>query len=266
MFSLQKKANVEFYTIDSFSETSLVKHCFTTRHGGVSDGIYSSMNLRINCDDKKENIDKNFDIICDAIGVSKKNLVLSNQLHEDKVVNVTKKDCGNGLFSKNQLGSADALITDEKEVCLVTFFADCVPVYFLDTKKKVIALAHSGWKGTVARIAQKTVEKFKKDYHSNPKDIIAAIGPSIHLCHFEVGVEVAEIFEREFGKEFVKIYNQKPHVDLQGVIFRQLSDSGIKKENITQSGICTYCNWESLFSHRKTQGKRGTLAAFLELV
>lgn len=263
LFSLQKKGNLEYYTIDMFERTGLVNNCFSTKRGGVSKGIYESMNLRINSEDSKDNILKNFDILCSAIGIDYKNIVCSNQIHEDKIITVGKGDIGNGLFYENKFESADGLITDEPGVALATFYADCVPLYFLDTKKKIIALVHSGWKGTVQRIGQKAVEKFKKDYSSNVEDIIAAIGPSIGECHFEVGEDVAQKFTDEFGSGVVSMYGEKPHVNLQKAVRMQLEEAGIK--NITDSGICTYCNSDLLFSHRKTLGKRGNLAAIMQL-
>lgn len=266
MFRLQKHGRLEYYTIDAFDRTGLVRHCFSTRRGGVSGGYYESMNLRIHSDDLDENIKRNFEILCGGIGTDVKNLVCSNQVHEDNIVNVGKKDCGNGILFENKFKSADGLITDEPGTALVTFYADCVPLYFLDVKKKVIALTHSGWKGTAARIGQKTVEKFRKDYHSVPEDIIAAVGPSIRVCHFEVGDDVAGIFEKEFGAGVTEQHGDKIHVNLQKAVLMQLSDAGIKNENITDSMICTYCNSDLLFSHRKTMGKRGNLAAVMELL
>lgn len=265
MFRLIKKDKLEYYTIDAFEKTGLVRHCFSTKRGGVSDGVYTSMNLRFNCDDKRENVEKNFEILCGGIGIDVKNAVLSNQVHEDKIVSVGKKDCGNGLFFENKFLSADGLITDEPEVALITFYADCVPVFFLDKKKRVIASVHSGWRGTVARIAGKAVDKFRNDYHSRPEDILVGIGPSIRKCHFEVGEDVAEIFRKEFGEDTVTSEAKKPHVDMQKAVVKTLSESGILNENITDSGICTYCNSDLLFSHRKTMGKRGNLAAVISL-
>lgn len=265
MFRLIKKDGLEYYTIDAFERTGLVRHCFSTKRGGVSSGIYSSMNLRFHCDDKRENIEKNFEILCSGIGIDVKTAVLSNQVHEDKIVNVGKNDCGNGLFFENKFSSADGLITDEPEVALITFYADCVPLFFLDKEKKVIALVHSGWRGTVARIAEKAVDKFRADYHSRPEDILVGIGPSIRKCHFEVGDDVAEIFRREFGDDIVISEDGKPHVDMQGAVTKTLLESGILNANITDSGICTYCNSDLLFSHRKTMGKRGNLAAVMSL-
>ena len=265
MFRLNKSGGLQYYTIDSFSNSGLVRHCFSTRMGGVSGGCYESMNLRINSDDSRENILRNYEILCSAVGINVKDLVCSHQIHEDNIVNVGKGDCGNGLFSENKFESADGLMTDEPEVALVTFFADCVPIFFLDVKKRVIALVHSGWRGTVARIGQKAAEKLKKDYKSVPEDIIAAVGPSICESHYEVSDDVAEIFKKEFGEETVADCGGRLHVNLRKAVKKQLAEAGIKEENITDSGICTYCNHELLFSHRKTGARRGNLAAIMEL-
>lgn len=264
MFKLNKKGAVSYYTIPSFEETGLVRHGFSTREGGVSSGCYSSMNLRFNCDDTRENVLKNYEIIADTLGMDYKRLVLSKQVHEDVIHTASETDCGNGIVRENAFESVDALITDEKNIPLVTLFADCVPLFFLDKRLGVIALAHSGWKGTVKRIGQKTIQKMKNDYGSRTEDILTAIGPSIQEDHFEVGDEVAEIFIREFGADTAVKYGEKYHVNMQKAIKKQFEDEGIT--NIDDCGICTYCNWELLFSHRKTNGKRGNLGAFLELI
>ena len=243
MFKLNRKNGVLYYTITSFEETGLVKHGFSTREGGVSDGCYSSMNFRFHCDDTCENVLKNFEIMADTLGMDYNKLVL-----------------------ENKFDSVDALITDKKGIPMVTLFADCVPLFFLDKKLGVAALAHSGWKGTVKRIGQKTIEKMKRDYGSRAEDILTAIGPSIQECHFEVGDEVAEIFIKEFGEDTAVKYGEKYHVNMQKAIEKQFIESGILKENIDNCGICTYCNSDLLFSHRKTNGKRGNLGAFIELI
>lgn len=260
MFELVKNGEAEYYKISSMAD---IKHCFTTKKGGVSGGMYESMNLRFNSDDKRENVLRNFEIICGKIGIETKNLILSNQVHEDNIVNVTRADCGNGIFYENKFKSADGLITDDPKAALVTFYADCVPVFLFDSKKNVIASVHSGWKGTVKRIAEKAAERFKTDYHSRAEDITAAIGPSIHVCHFEVGEDVARIFLKEFGNETVEYIGGKPHVNLQLAVQKQLEEAGVKRIDI--SDACTYCRSDLLFSHRKTNGKRGNLAAFMQL-
>lgn len=263
MFRLIENNGLKYYKIDSFGES--VRHCFTTRVGGVSENEFSSMNLRFNCNDKRENVLKNFEIICGEIGINYKDLVLSNQVHENNVVKVTAKDKGNGITMPNKFQSADGLICGERNVPIATFYADCVPLFFLDKINGVIALSHSGWKGTVKNIAKATVDSFVNDYGSRPENILAAIGPSIGVCCFEVGGEVCEIFKEKFGDAVLEKHEKKWHVNLQKAVFSELEESGIPKGNITDSGICTSCNSGLLFSHRKTNGKRGNMAAFMEL-
>lgn len=265
MFTLFEKGDLKYYKVDEFSRTGLVRHCFSTRHGGVSKNEFFSMNLRINCDDKRENILKNYSIICEEIGVDYENLVLTKQVHEDKIYVVNKEDRGNGITKPQKFESCDALITAEKNVPIAVFSADCVPVFFLDTKKSVIALAHSGWKGTVARISEKVVNKMCDEFGSNPKDILCAIGPSINVCHFEVGDEVSDIFLSEFGPCVVKKY-EKNHVDMQKAIEIQLKNAGILEKNIINSQICTQCRCGEFFSHRVTGDRRGVQAAIMELI
>ena len=264
MFRLIAHGNLKYFQIDEFSNTGLVKHCFSTKKGGISKGEFESMNLRFNCDDSQENVIENFRILCNDIGVDYRKLVLSKQVHEDNIFTAEKGDCGNGIVKPQNLTSADALITGESGVPLAVFSADCVPVFFLDKRNRVIALAHSGWKGTVKRISQKTVEKMRNDFHSHPEDIIAAIGPSIGVCHFEVGEDVADIFRAEFGDSVIEKH-KKYHVNMQKAISQQLSESGITDKNIICSDICTFCNSDLFFSHRKTKGRRGVMAAVIEL-
>ena len=145
MFSLKANGELKYYIIDEFENTGLVKHCFTTRCGGVSENEYKSLNLRMNCDDKKENILKNYKIICDEIDVNFENLVFSNQVHCDTIYTVGKEDMGNGITKPQKFDGADGLITNVPGVPLIVFAADCVPVFFLDKIKRVIALVHSGW-------------------------------------------------------------------------------------------------------------------------
>lgn len=265
MFKFIKKNGVPCYIFTSFEETGLVNHCITTRMGGVSDGCYSSLNLRFNCDDLRENVKKNFDIASAALGTSCDNLVLSHQVHEDNVVEVGRDDCGNGILTENKYESADGLITAEKGIGLVTLYADCVPLLFLDKINGVIASVHSGWKGTAKCIGAKTIRKMREAYGSKPENILCAIGPSIQLDHFEVGDEVADIFINKFGCDTVVKYGDKYHVNMQLAIEKQFMDEGIPKSNIENSGICTYCSSDVFFSHRKTHGNRGNFGALIEL-
>ena len=264
MFKLNKKGSFEYYTISSFEETGLVKHGFTTRKGGVSKGCYESMNLRFNCDDSKENVLENFRIASEGLGMDFDRLVLSKQVHEDVVHTVTEEDLGNGITKENKFVSVDALITDKKNIPMVTTFADCVPLFFLDKRLGVAALAHSGWRGTVKRIGQKTIQKMKADYGSRAEDILTAIGPSMRVCHFEVSDDVAEIFINEFGEETAVKYGDRYHVDMHRAIRMQFEEEGIT--NIDDCEICTCCNSDEFFSHRMTNGQRGNMCAFMELI
>lgn len=266
MFKLNRRNGVSYYTITSFEETGLVRHGFSTREGGVSEGCYASMNLRFGCDDKKENVLENYRIMADTLGMNYSSLTLSKQEHGDVIHTVTEADAGNGIVRENRFENVDALITDKKGIGLVTLYADCVPLFFLDRRLSVAALAHSGWKGTVKRIGQKTIEKMKRDYGSRAEDILTAVGPSIQECHFEVGDEVADIFIKEFGPDTAVKYGERYHVSMRRAIEKQFLESGIPPEHIDSCGICTYCESDLLFSHRRTNGKRGNLGAFIELI
>lgn len=265
MFTLFEKGDLKYYKIGEFSRTGLVNHCFTTKLGGVSENEFSSLNLRINCDDSMENILTNYSIICDEIGIDYKNLVLSKQVHEDKIYVVGKEDRGNGIIKPQKFESCDALITAEKNVPIIVFSADCVPVFFLDTKKSVIALAHSGWKGTVACISEKVIYKMHEVFGTDPEDVLCAIGPSIQECHFEVGDEVADSFRNKFGDEVLN-KRTKYHVNMQKSIEIQLKRTGVLPENIINSNICTFCSRDIFYSHRVTGDKRGVQAAIMELI
>ncbi len=265
MFRLVNKNGVKFYVIDEFEKTGVVKHCFSTKEGGVSRGIYESMNLRMNSDDTRENIAENFRRLFDATDIDLSKSVFSEQVHNDRIYNVTEKDAGKGLILKSDIHETDGLITNVTGIPLVTFYADCVPLFFLDPVKKVIAVSHSGWRGTVKRIGMKTVQKMINNYGCRVDDIITAIGPSIQVCHFEVGDEIADIFLDEFGGDVLEKH-EKYHVNMQKAIIKQFTECGIAKHNIVNSGICTYCNHDILFSHRKTEGKRGNMAAVIQLV
>ena len=266
MFELRENEGVKYYVPTTIESTGIVRVGFSTREGGVSGGCYRSMNLRWHCDDTYENVLENYRRITNALGIDYRDTVLSKQVHESEVRTVGEKDKGNGITRENEYKSADALITNERGVALATTFADCTPVFFIDPVERVIALAHSGWRGTVKRISARVIERMISDYGSDAEDILCAIGPSIQLDHFEVGDEVAKEFIDGFGEETVKLYGSRYHVSMQTAIKKTLTDVGVLPENIDDSGICTYCNSELLFSHRKTNGRRGNLGAFMQLI
>ena len=265
---INKKDNLKYYTFENIEKTNIVKHCFSTKFGGVSTGVYESMNLAFR-EDKRENVIKNYEIICNAIGVDYKNVVFSSQIHKDKVYKVTKDDIGKGLFKQSDINQYDALITNEKDVVLVTFYADCVSIFIVDPVNKAIGIAHSGWRGTVKEIGAKTVNKMIEEYKTNPKDLIVGIGPSIEKCCFQVAIDVVDVFRKElpFSKKYIFDDDEKDKykIDLQGIIKQTMINKGVLEENIEISGLCTMCNSDIFFSHRAMGNDRGSLAGIINL-
>lgn len=260
--------NFEYLKIADFENTGLVKHCFTTRTGGVSQGECTSLNLGFNRNDKKQNVINNYKIVCNALDIDYSKLVLSNQVHGTHIKDITAEDAGKGIIKQNDLKGTDGLITSDKNVPLVTFYADCVPIFFLDPVQKVIGLVHSGWRGTLKKIGKIMVDKMVNEYDCSTINILCGIGPSIGPCHFEVGEEVYNKFIKTFG-ESEKLYEKKGekyYINLWKANEIVLINSGIMRENITIAGECTFCNEKLFFSHRRDKGKTGSLAAVLQLI
>jgi YfiH family protein len=267
---LNKDTKVPFLTFPSLSGLSFIRHGFSTRLGGVSKGYFESMNLGNNRGDDQEAVDENFSRISESMGFDKNSLVLSDQVHNTKIRLVTEEDKGKGILKERDYQGVDGLITNIVKIPLVTFYADCVPLYFVDKKNHAIGLSHSGWRGTVNRMGKVTLEAMKKHFGTNPSDVITVIGPSICQDCYEVSADVVEAFCCEFTDQQLQNIvfdnrNGKYQLNLWEANNYILMDAGIPQENITVSGVCTCCNSDLLFSHRATQGRRGTLAAFLML-
>lgn len=256
-----------YLTFPAFTKTGIVSHLFTTRMGGVSDGIYSTLNLSFTRGDESEAVMENYRRVAAVLGCGLKDFVCSDQTHTVNIRKVTKADCGKGVIHPKDYRDVDGLMTDEPGIVLSTFYADCVPLYFVDTKKRVIGLAHSGWRGTVGRIGEKMVRLMQEEYGCYLEDILAAVGPSICRDCYEVSEDVADIFRKEFG-EAVLTAGKAPgkyQLDLWMANELVLGQAGLSPEQITVTDICTCCNPALLFSHRASQGKRGNLGAFLML-
>ena len=189
-----------YLTFPILEKIDWASHLFSTRMGGASEGIYRSMNLSYTRGDRKESVDENFRRIAAALGCGVEDIVCSDQTHTTNLRIVGKADGGKGITREKDYRDVDGLLTDEPGVYLATFFADCVPLYFVDTRRKAIALAHSGWRGTVARMGQCVVEKLRESYGTDPADIVAAVGPSICQECYEVSEDVADAFAAAFTK------------------------------------------------------------------
>ncbi|WP_432665199.1 peptidoglycan editing factor PgeF [Wukongibacter baidiensis] len=268
-FAKNEKGEVVFFKIPSFEESGLVKHCFTTRLGGISKAPYLSLNLGTKTEDNKKDIYINYEIICNTLDIDIGNLVLSDQVHKDNIMIVSQEHRGNGVITDNKLSEIDGLITNNKNVALVTLYADCVPIFILDKKRKIIALAHGGWRGTVKKIGKKVIEKMSSDFNSDPKDCIVGIGPSIGNCCYEVDDYVVSKFKENYDNvnEFIKDKGDEKYLlDLWTANKISLIEAGIPDENITVSNICTKCNNDLFFSYRAEDGKTGRMAAILQLI
>ena len=259
-----------YLTFPLLENTGLVRHLFSTRMGGASRGIYSSMNLSFSRGDNKEDVDENFRRIAQILDSTPEHIVCSKQTHTTNVRKVTEEDLGKGVVRETDYDDVDGLITNVPGIILATFYADCVPLYFVDVKKGAIGLSHSGWRGTVNRMGQVTLQAMKRAYGTEPSDVMAAIGPSICQDCYEVGEEVADAFRKSFPNEWEYLIRKgkeegKYQLDLQETNRIILLAAGVLPENIAVTDICTCCNSELLFSHRGSNGKRGNLGAFLEL-
>jgi YfiH family protein len=259
---------VPFYSFPAFDRVAFVRHGFSTRLGGVSEGTFSSMNLGFNRGDDKAAVSENYRRFCSAIGVQPDRVVLSAQTHTTNVYNATAADCGRGITRERGYIDVDGLITDEPNVVLCTHYADCVPLFFVDPVRRVVATSHAGWRGTVGGIGQVTVERMASDYGCQPSDILVGIAPSIGRCCFEVDTPVMDAFSKLAffdGDCYVDDKNGKYHIDLWEVNRRYLLQAGVSAQNITVTDVCTRCHPDQLWSHRYCGNERGSLAAFIAI-
>lgn len=263
---INEKNGVVFLTFPKLVKAG-VKHGFSTRLGGVSTGVLGTMNLSFTRGDLRENVQENFRRIADAIGFEADKLVFSAQIHETELRKVTKENCGEGILRETKPG-IDGLATNETEVPLYTSYADCVPLLFFDPEKKVVAMAHSGWRGTAARIGEKMIRFMEEEYGSRAENIIAAIGPSICRNCYEVSEDVAQAFRKTFlPEQLTQIFDEKGQGKYQLDLWEAnriiLTEAGILPNHLDITDLCTCCNSDKLFSHRASQGQRGNMGCFM---
>lgn len=261
--------DVPFLTYNRLSEIPFLRHAFSTRLGGVSEGEFTSMNLSFGRGDSDENVIENYKRICKAVGFDYDSLTASAQVHETVVRKVTAENRGVGIYKPKDMLSVDALVTNDPQVTLVTYYADCTPVFFVDIKQKAIGLAHAGWRGTVGEISKKVVESMQREFSTNPADLVCAIGPVIGKCCYEVSEDCAEHFMNLFGAESPVIAKGEKQgkymIDLALANKLLLMKAGVSEDSIVISDLCTQCSSDLLWSHRATNGKRGTMSAFMSL-
>ncbi len=267
---------VPLFIYKDFKNIDFIRHGFSARMGGVSEGIYSSMNFKEDGEDTNENIRENYRRMAGALGCDVKKMVRSQLCHGIRVHEVEEQDFGVGALAKSTILDYDGLITNIPGVTLAATFADCVPLYFVDESHHAVGLAHSGWRGTADRIAWSMLDAMAKSYGTGPADVKVAIGPCICGDCYEVGAELKEAFAKDFSGEIEQetgikfsdicresVQEGKYQLDLRLANLQSFLKAGISKEQIFISDICTCCNPEYIFSHRATKGRRGASAAFL---
>jgi hypothetical protein len=246
--------------LDFYEMGAGVKAFSSTRHGGWSKGNYAAFNINRYCGDEEENIRLNRLELCQMLGINDDHLVMPHQVHETKVAQIDGRFLAmNAGKRKEELEGVDALMTNLSGVCIGVSTADCIPVLLYDQEKKAICAIHAGWRGTVKRIVMKAIETMTEAYGTQPQQLVAQIGPGIHLESFEVGDEVYDAFAQD-GFDMAAIARRFPandgmgkkwHIDLPACNRLQLMDSGVNPQNITVSSVCTFQQATDYFSARR---------------
>jgi len=237
-----------------------ISHIFTTKNGGCSAGPLSSLNMGVNRPDNRKNLINNYKTVCGEICADYTKTVLSHQTHTANIKIVTEEDAGKGLYLPSDIRDTDGLVTNVKNLPLVIFYADCVPILLYSKDASCIACVHAGWRGTVAGIAANAAAIMETSFGADAGEIRAAIGPSIGQCHFETGLEVAAEFEENGLFDCIEYKNDKAYIDLWRANTEILVSAGLKEENIFVSGLCTVCNTDKFFSHRGLGADTGRMA------
>ena len=251
-----------------------VKHCFTTRTGGVSKGAQHSLNLSFSRESSRENVCKNYQICADRLCVDFNKMIGVPQKHTSNVLVVDNENCEStisGVISEKFNKGYDALITNIPGMTLCTIHADCVPVLIYDPVNKAVAAIHSGWRGTAKKISLNTVQKMIDCFKSNPADLKVVIGPSISIDNFETDIDVIDAFSDSFNMSFSDMCEKglayskgnKYHVSVSGFVYYTLLICGVDENNIFCDSRCTYKNEELFFSHRRDKGNTGAMSAMI---
>ena len=242
----------------------------STRHGGCSKGNYAAFNINRYCGDDAEDIRKNREVLCETLGITDDRLIMPHQVHETKVANIDEAFLAlNAVERQEVLEGVDALMTNQSGVCIGVSTADCIPVLLCDHEHQAVCAIHAGWRGTVKRIVMKAVEAMTEAYGTRPQQLVAQIGPGIHLDSFEVGDEVYEAFAKagfpmeQISKKFpsdsgskffifhFSLFTYKWHIDLPACNRLQLIAAGLSPENVSVSPVCTFLQVDDYFSARR---------------
>ena len=264
----QTQNGVVYFQSDGITAAGGAAHGFSTRLGGVSEGMWESLNLGVGRGDDPDRVRENYRRFFAAAGVEPGKLAVTNQVHGAAVRTVTTADvkadpCGKPPYE------ADGLMTDLPGVALVVYSADCIPILFYDPVRRVVAAVHAGWRGTAAGIATAAVERMKDVYGCRPKDILAAVGPGIGPDCFETHEDVPNAMTAALSTavlQHIRIKeNGKFAVDLKRINAMRLEQAGLDPAHIAVSDICTACHPDKFWSHRSLGTSRGSMAAVIQL-
>jgi len=251
---------VVLYRFDGLSGADGLLHAVLTRIGGVSKGHCATLNLGHTVGDDLVDVEENHRIALGALGLELGQAVSPHQVHGARV----------GVVGRAHLGTVqpatDALVTDAPGVPLLMRFGDCAPVLFFDPARRVIGMAHAGWRGVAAGSVPATVRTMTEQFGCDPADLLAGVGPAIGPCCYEVGPEVVAAVEAACppGTEAARDVNGRTHLDLPGAVCAQLRAAGV--EQIEDSGLCTACRVDEFFSHRAEHGRTGRFGIVMELL
>ncbi|MGQ9557412.1 MAG: peptidoglycan editing factor PgeF [Desulfurispora sp.] len=265
------RAGITVLTFDLLHSSGVAAHCFTTRRGGVSSGPCSSLNMALHVGDREQDVLENRRRACALLGASLDDLVAGQQVHGAGVAVVGEAQRGAGARQySSALPDTDALVTDRPGLVLASFYADCVPVYLLDPRRRAAGLAHAGWQGTRQKIAARAVQAMQSALGCRPADILAVIGPSIGPCCYTVGEDVHRHFTAAFPGQMQSLARPaetgKWHLDLWQANRQVLEEAGLKADNIYTARLCTSCREDLFFSYRRQRGQCGRMAALLRLL
>ena len=263
MFSLGKKKTIEYLQSPLLSNCDFLEHAFCTRRGGASQDDYKSLNMSFREGDEEFRVLSNWDRLATAFDIPLEQFLVVNQVHGDAIFVI--KQHGSYFSTREEL-NYDAIVTNRSNLAICIKTADCVPVFIVDKVKKVIAAVHAGWRGTTLGISAKVIRLMINQYRSEPADILAAIGPSIGHCCYEVDAATAEAFRGQDNSELFLQQGPKKNkwmLDLPEANRRQILETGVPESNMEVSGYCTTCNQDMFFSHRGSGGITGRQVNFM---
>ncbi len=262
---MKKAGKVHYLEPQILAAAGVSVQGFTTRHEGVSRPPYNSLNLGSNTLDSPHNVEGNRSLLARAFGTRLDQLVTVNQVHGVDILAIDAPNPDYAHFLKLQ---CDGIITNQPGVMIGICVADCLPVLLLDPVKKVVAALHAGWKGTAAEISRKGVESLVSLFGSQPADILAAVGPGIGPCCYEVDEPVLDAFRKQ-GSGYERFARPKEkgkwELDLAAANVQQLRGAGIEEKHIESTELCVSCNQEQFFSYRRDGGDTGRQMGFIML-